>query len=695
MVHGLNQPELFRRHMMLLRFLLIALIALPSLVSGPAVAGSSLSYQSERITARLITAENGLAPDTRVISAALEITLADGWKTYWRAPGIVGYPVEIDWTRSANLATSELQWPAPKRFEAFEIENYGYESAVTFPIRLSAETPGETMVLNADINLLVCADLCVPEIFSLSMVLPTGATIDRNAGALIADAAARLPIDAAVSDIEITAAGLDTDANRLELSFKSDAAFQDLSVIPDMGLDAAFGPPDIALGPDSKTASAAFDILSLPAELPPLRIVATDDTRAVEFAPTLSDALPMTGAQISLAWVFLAALMGGLILNVMPCVLPVLTIKFASVLKAGGQSRSRIRAGFLATTLGVLSFMWLLAAILLAIRAGGGAVGWGIQFQSPHFLAALVGLILLFAANLFGLFEFALPQSWNTKLSNTRSEGLVGDFATGALAAVLATPCSAPFLGTAVAVALAGSAPETLAIFTALGLGLALPYLLVALWPGLLRGLPKPGPWMIWVKYAMGLLLLASAAWLIWVLSALVGTLAALLGLACFGLAALVMSGWKHGPRWAGVAVLALGGVMLPALIAQPVEATAKADDPIGWTDFAPSEIAALIDDGQVVFVDVTADWCLSCKANKRLVLDRDPVLDALSDDDVTPMLADWTKPDAAILDYLQMNGRYGIPFNIVYGPDAPRGIALPEILTPGLVIDAIEEAGG
>lgn len=682
--------------MTLLRHFLSVVIALATLAGSTAHAGSSLSYQSERITARLITAENGLAPGARDISAALEVKLADGWKTYWRSPGTVGYPVEIDWSRSANLARSDLQWPAPKRFEAFEIENYGYETEVTFPIRLTAEAAGETMMLNADVNLLVCADLCVPEIFSLSLVLPPGDTIDRRTGALIAEAAAQVPTGPDLSDIAITQVALDREANRLTLSLSSDAPFRDLSVIPDLGLDAAFGPPQITVGPTGMLATVGFDVRSLPADLPELRVVVTDASRSVELSPEFGTTLTANGAALSLIWVFVLAFLGGVILNIMPCVLPVLTIKFASVLKAGGQSPARVRTGFLATTLGVLSFMWMLAAVLLALRASGGAVGWGIQFQSPHFLAALTGLILLFAANLFGLFEFALPQSWNTRLANTGKEGLMGDFATGALAAVLATPCSAPFLGTAVAVALAGSAPQTVAIFTALGIGLALPYLLVAIWPGLIRGLPKPGPWMVWVKYAMGVLLLASAAWLIWVLSALVGLAPALLALASFALALAAIAAFRtNGARWGSVAALVVAGIFLPAVFAQPVVATAKADDPVGWTSFAPNDIAGLVENGQVVFVDVTADWCLSCKANKRLVLDRDPVQGVLSDQAVTPMVADWTQPDADILAYLQMNGRYGIPFNMVYGPDAPGGIALPELLTPGIVMDAIAQAGG
>ena len=679
-----------------LRQFMISLVAALLLAASGATAGSSVAYSSERITARLITAENGVGPEASAISAALEITLAEGWKTYWRAPGAVGYPAELDWSGSSNLAGTEFQWPAPTRFEAFDIENYGYETAVTFPIRALLEEPGKSVILQADVNLLVCADLCVPELFTLSLVLPPGTGIDRDAGAKIAAAVQALPVQDA--GFTVTAAALDRDAARLEIALQSDAPMTALSVIPDLGLDAAFGPPEIALGTGATSARVGFDVLSLPETLPPFAVIARDGPRAAELTPALGTALPTASAPSGLAWFFLLAFIGGIILNVMPCVLPVLTIKFASVVKAYDQTAVRTRAGFLATALGVLAFMWALALALIAIRAGGGAVGWGIQFQSPVFLAVMAGIVTLFAANLFGLFEITLPQSWNTRMAGAGGSGLGGDFATGALAAVLATPCSAPFLGTAVTFALAGSAGQTLAIFTALGLGLALPYLAVAVWPRLVRGLPKPGAWMDWVKRVMGVLLLATAAWLIWVLSGVAGRNVALMSLALFVAAILVVALMRAGTlRWGMVVACLAAGIALPTLLAAPDTrpAAPRADGPVAWTAFAPQEIAGRVSAGEVVFVDVTADWCLSCKANKALVLDRMPVVDALASDGVTAMMGDWTRPDDTILGYLKMNGRAGIPFNIVYGPGAPDGIALPELLTPGLVMDALAQARG
>ncbi len=679
--------------MPLLRPFLICLFALAALCN-PAVAGSSPAYVSDRITARLITAENGVPPQGKVISAALEVTLAEGWKTYWKSPGAVGYPVSIEWDGSANLNDHELLWPAPTRFEAFDIENYGYEKAVTFPIRLQVQSPGDVLVLSAHVNMLVCAELCVPEDFNLSLVLPAGSAIDRASAALIAEAANKLPVAGVQSDITVSAAALSLDDNRLDISLTTASPFSDLSVIPDLGPDAAFGPPQITLSDGGLAAAVGFDILSAPDAPPPLELVITDDTRAAAFAPDTTGTVPTAASKLAeLAWFFLLAFIGGVILNVMPCVLPVLSIKFSSVLKAGDQSAARVRSGFVMSALGVMAFMWSLAIILIAIRAGGGSIGWGIQFQNPYFLTVMATIITLFAANMFGQFEIALPQSWNTKLAETGKEGsLGGDFAIGALAAVLATPCSAPFLGTAVTFALAGTAGQTLAIFTALGLGLALPYLAVAFWPQTVRALPKPGAWMNTVRWIMGLLLAATALWLISVLIGVIGWTATLL-IAAFLAGAVAVIAFAPKFKAGAVAALIAFALIVPAVMERPAPPIPEVSST--WRGLSPNSISGWVVEGRVVFVDVTADWCLSCKANKALVLDRKPIVDMLSSDHIIAMRGDWTRPDDTILAYLKKNGRYGIPFNIVYGPGAPNGIALPELLTKDAVIKAVNRAGG
>ncbi|MEE8189505.1 MAG: thioredoxin family protein, partial [Kiloniellales bacterium] len=354
-----------------------------------------------------------------------------------------------------------------------------------------------------------------------------------------------------------------------------------------------------------------------------------------------------------------------------------------------------------------------LASGAVALKALGLTVGWGIQFQQPLFLAAMALVISLFAYNMFGFFEIPLPV-WARGLASVGSgapgqgqaqgggHGLLGHFLTGAFATLLATPCSAPFLGTALGFALARDAGEIYLIFSVLGLGLALPYLLVAALPGLVRRLPRPGHWMITLKRILGLALAATAVWLLSVLAAQVSLTAALAVGALLLVLGLVL--WL-GPRLslrgaagpALVVLLAAAAVLLPALlparVAPTVAAGTQAEE--GWERLDLARIPSLIADGKVVLVDVTADWCITCQVNKKLVLDRDPVRARLDGDDVVTMRGDWTLPNDEIAQYLESFGRYGIPFDAVYGPAMPDGQALPELLSADSVIEALERAAG
>jgi suppressor for copper-sensitivity B len=669
---------------------LLSLLALITTLMSPAHAGSSFDYTSDMITSRLITAEDGVAPDASSLSGGLVIEMKDGWKTYWKSPGQVGYPPTINWDASENIENVEFQWPAPKRFVAFDIENYGYKDAVTHPLKITLSDPGKAAKLRGSVSLLVCADICVPQDFDLALTVPQGTDIDLTSAALIADASGKVPTDGETAGISITSAVMSPTRDVLTVSLSSVAAMSAPNVFVDMGFDTAFGTPDLRLS--GTTATVHLPILTIPDVTPDAEITVVDGTRAAVFSPDITIGATSSVAS-GLAWTLVLAFIGGLILNVMPCVLPVLSIKFASALKSTDQSLSRIRTGFMVSALGVLAFMWALAAILITIRATGGQVGWGIQFQSPVFLGVMVLIMTLFAANLAGVFEISLPQAWTTRMAKSGdSSGLTGDFATGALAAVMATPCSAPFLGTAVTVALAGSNFDTLAIFTALGAGLALPYVLVALRPSVIRRLPKPGAWMNVVKLVLAAMMAATGIWLLTVLTTVVGPVGAGLVLAggivaVLGITFATSSNLKMASLIAPIAALLIAPQFSPAPLVQ-------VDDPV-WSVFEASKITSAVADGQIVFVDVTAAWCLTCKANKTLVLEGAEVKARLASDEITAFQADWTRPDPDILAYLQSHGRFGIPFNIVYGPSAPEGIKLPEILTTDVVLTAFDKAGG
>jgi len=335
-----------------------------------------------------------------------------------------------------------------------------------------------------------------------------------------------------------------------------------------------------------------------------------------------------------------------------------------------------------------------MAAALIAAKSAGLSIGWGVQFQEPVFLAALAALVTLFACNLMGWFEIQLPW-WLAGRLQGGGSSLAGSFISGAFATLLATPCSAPFLGTAVGFALAGGPADILVIFACLGLGLALPYLVVAAVPSLARFLPRPGRWMLTLRRILGLLLAGTALWLVWVLARQAGLVAAGL-VAALGLAATLTLALGHRRPRLGRTLAMTSALLLLGMLAPPaflVRTGAAAALDAGWTRFDPAAIGPAVARGQVVFVDVTASWCLTCQVNERLVLDQPDVKAALGAGGVVAMRADWTRPDPAIAAYLKRYGRYGIPFNMVYGPGAPDGVALSEVLTSAAVEAALAKA--
>ncbi|MFT6912679.1 MAG: suppressor for copper-sensitivity B [Paracoccaceae bacterium] len=667
-------------------------------------AAQSDTFSNPAVTAQLISAENGVTSDAGTVSLGLALTFGEGWKGYWRTPGEVGLAPQINWSGSTNLGSVEIFWPAPERFEAFGIENFGYSKEVVLPIRVMLTTAGQPLDLKARVSLLTCSNVCVPNDFELALSLPSGVGIDTASAKLIAINVARVPDLAHDSNIEVLSATIDAQATSLVITARSTDPFTSIDVFPEFGPLVTFGKPDIRFNYDRKEVWAQLPVNAWSGDHSAPSITITDTGRAVTAPISLtSDAPPppysfaaSTPDVLQLIAVAMIAFLGGLILNVMPCVLPVLSIKLSSIVKASGQSPRVVRNGFLFCALGVLTFVWGLATVLLVLKWIGVSVGWGVQFQSPVFVTFMFVVMVVFSANLFGAFEISLPAALQDRLGpGQHRSGYIADFGTGLLAAVLATPCSAPFLGTAVAFALAGRPLDVVIIFTALGLGLALPYLLVAARPDLINRLPRPGKWMVFIKTVLGGLLLAAAIWLLFVLVGVAGFITA--GFVASTTAVLVLASSTEVSNNSSKRVL-LSAFFLATLFGAGIipnferGSTAVAAKTY-WQAFEPGSIARHVSEGNTVFVDVTADWCLTCKANKSLVLDRSPVSDRLAEISVIAMQADWTRPNEDISRFLERHNRYGIPFNVVYGPGAPAGLALPEILTPTLVLDAIEAA--
>ena len=381
--------------------------------AGTSLAATSQAYESEPLIAHIITAQDGIAPDVKTITAGLHLKLGEDWKTYWKSPGEVGIPPKITWNGSQNVSDVQFHWPAPIRFRAFGIENFGYKDEVVFPLTVTLENPGAPVDLKAAVTTLICSDICVPVEFSLDLSLTQGTGRDQDSARLINAFLSRVPTTGNTSGMKSDAATLDTESEMLTLNFTSDLPFDAPDVFPDMGRDTAFGAPDIRLAGDRRQLWVQFPVLALAQDPPALSVTVTDTNRVAEFSPR-TDAPPtpppyeIAAAETSasaLVWIILLAVGGGLILNVMPCVLPVLSIKLSSAVKARDRSAAQIRAGFLASAAGILTFMWLLAAITIAARSLGYSVGWGIQFQNPLFLAVMIVVLAVFATSLAGLFE--------------------------------------------------------------------------------------------------------------------------------------------------------------------------------------------------------------------------------------------------------------------------------------------------
>ena len=693
--------------------LLLLLALLATVLHGPAAAQPASSWErTEFADVRLISAVAGTQGRDE-IPLGLEFRLAEGWKVYWRSAGDAGYPPQVTWDGSDNLAGTESLYPVPHRFSLFGLETFGYKDQVVYPITARLARPGEPIALTGAVNALACSEICVPLEATLSLDLPAGPAEPTAFTQLLNRWTAQVPRDLPGVGIDVVSARAsgDPQSPTLVLTVTSDRPLDGLDVFPEGPAGLSYGKPEIILSDSGEAATVRVPVgTRAEARLDgaDLRVTLVDGDRFVERPVTVASGAPSPAATD--LWVVLGvALLGGLILNLMPCVLPVLSLKLVSVLDYGGAEREAIRRGFLASAAGIVASFLLLAGLLAGLKSAGVAVGWGIQFQQPLFLAAMATIVLLFAANLWGWFEVALPRALadfggRLPAEGTQGKGLVGHFFTGAFAALLATPCSAPFLGTAVGFALARGPVEILTVFAVMGIGLALPYLAVAAVPTIARALPRPGRWMVTFRRILALALLATGIWLLTVLAAQIGQTAALVMAGLFVTGAVVLAllhrTGRGGARRTGIAlliaVLAVA-VLLPAPrdAGRQREAGSLAGDAIDWQNFDRAEIDRMVAEGAVVFVDVTADWCITCKVNKQLVLEADPTAGLLSGGSVTAMQADWTNPSPAISDYLASFGRYGIPFNAVYGPSAPEGIALPELLSASAVSDAIERAGG
>ena len=657
-------PIDFCRLMTRLSVLAMLLVMLPA---GLQAAQSPWQGDPKIGEARLVSAVEATG-DLKVLPLGVEFTLAPGWKIYWRTPGEAGLAPVIDLSSSATAGlTAQFRWPLAKRFDAFGFDNFGYENIVILPLDVTGHVPGAAVQLTADLEALACADICVPLMASLELRLPDGAATPSRHAQVMAQYTAMVPrvageggISASGPSIDVVVAQARNDGLYVELGADAppiaDILVEGIDTVtfkaPVPDGDGLFMAAVPAEGLDLEAQALALTI-SAPPEMAEILVKVTG-VGGVESGTEsgTGDAVGSASEGLSLHMIF-TAFLGGLILNLMPCVLPVLALKLSAVLSAIGAPRRVLRVRFLAGAAGIVTSFLILAGGLAVLRLAGGTVGWGIQFQNPVFLAVMMAMLGVFALSLVGRVNIPVPrfaQSLAGLAGGPNDQSYRGDFLAGMLATILATPCSAPFVGTAVAVALSGGMVDLFGIFLALGLGLAAPWLLVAAQPSLVAMLPRPGPWMVWLKRVLALLLVGTMIWL---------------------------------------------GSVLVSLTRAP-QSTDSADG-TSWAVWSQQAMTDSLAAGTPVFVDVTADWCVTCKANKALVLDRDPVGSALrqaaADGRLRLLRADWTRPDEQIAAFLAEHGRYGIPFNMLVTPDGASDVTFAEILIPSSVMSALENA--
>jgi thiol:disulfide interchange protein DsbD len=697
-----------------MRRLLALLLGVLAMLWAAAPAAAQ-AVNTGHLTAELVPQTQGIAPG-QTTYVALRQQMLPGWHTYWKNPGDSGEPTSIKWTLPAGWTAGDIVWPAPKRLPVGPLVNYGYEGEVLLPVPVTAPADakaGQSVTLNAAASFLVCREICVPEDAKLSLALPVvagAAPPDPKWGSAIGKTLAEAPkpagLTAAFSTTGATVA-LGITGPLLKGADLHDAYFYPFdSTVIDHAKPQAIerGPQGLTL---TLTPGYAFQGGASPKQMAGVLVV---DGKGYELAaqpgplPAGASGLGAPAAKgtaaggaqggLGLLSAALFAFVGGLILNLMPCVFPILAMKAAS-LAGHAHDHAEARRQGLAFGAGALITFLVLAGVLIALKAAGSAVGWGFQLQSPLVVAGLGLLMLLVALDLSGVFEVGTSLQGAGSTLASRG-GLGGAFFTGMLAVVVAAPCTAPFMGPAVGWALTQPEAAALAVFAALGVGFALPFVAVAFAPALLTRLPKPGPWMEVFKKALAFPMYAAAAWLFWVLAQQAD--AAFLARAFAAAVLVAAAAWAGGAAQRGhaagrahvpqAAIAAALGVLAIAAVGWPQSKTELAPEP-----YSPEKLASLQADGKPVFVDYTAAWCVSCQVNERVVLSTRPVAEAMKKDGVTYLKADWTKRDPVIAAELAKFGRAGVPLYLVYGAHGGEPQVLPAILTQGLVVKALDTA--
>jgi len=717
------QPTRHFKTVTVMRILMLPLLLLAALLSGESTASAQFFAGPPKAVPSLVSSTSAVAA-SRPFTVGIRFTLAEHWHLYWRFPGDSGAAPEVEWSLPPGFEAGPIQWPLPSLLKSEgDLFTNVYEGEVLFPveIRTPAQIPSAPFVLKAKLKWYVCSETCLPGDGEVSLTLSPGEPGPENTE-LFTLWQSRLP-QTSPAPFQLKWSK-NNDSVLVEVKGLAGSGKVELFPIPPRGVMAEH-PEPLASDPSGRT----FRIPSPEAGL------ASEDWRALvvlhEEGKRLGWEVPAVFAKQAasapqgagetgpgaatkpggasagasgsgadgLGKVLWAAFLGGLLLNLMPCVLPVIALKIFGFTQQAGEQPGRVFRLGLAFCAGVFTFFLGLALAVAGLKAAGGGLNWGFQFQNPWILSGLIAAVFVFGLNLLGVFEINLGGGANAKLSALSSkQGYTGAFLHGAFTTLLGTSCTAPYLGVTLGFAVSQTTPVVIAIFLTIAAGMSLPYLLLTSNPALLRFLPKPGAWMERLKQLMGFVILAVAVWMLGVLGKSLG-IDAIAGTASF-LLVLGFACWIFGTLQNRVLaliaalLLAAGGYRLfvyDALLRDPSGTRAgTASSAEGWEVFSPERVARERAAGRPVFVDFTAEWCLNCKVNERLTLSKPEVQEAFRKRGVVMLKADWTHKDSVITEELNRFKRIGVPFYLLYTPGAAEPHIFPELLTPGLVLEAL-----